>query len=300
MSDTLENLQRRKESAGELSSVVRTMKALAASNIGQYEMAVKSLRDYYRTVSLGIYAALSSRDTDNKGTLAAIKDKEQKKYSVAVVFGSDQGLVGRFNDIIAIYMQQVLRDIPGTKEIWVVGERMLPVLSGANLMIGKNFAVPNSVDGITPLVNRILLTAEDYREKKQMDALYIFHNIPYDAEGYHPAGEQLLPLDDKWKRELPITEWPEKTHPEAIGGSDNLLASLLREYLFVILYKACAESLVSENSSRLEAMQRAEKNIGETMDDLNQRYNRLRQSTIDEELFDVVSGFEALKQKTDK
>jgi F-type H+-transporting ATPase subunit gamma len=65
--------------------------------------------------------------------------------------------------------------------------------------------------------------------------------------------------------------------------------------LFVSLFKACAESLASENTSRLEAMQRAEKNIGELLDGLSRKYHQLRQSSIDEELFDVVAGFEALK-----
>lgn len=50
------------------------------------------------------------------------------------------------------------------------------------------------------------------------------------------------------------------------------------------------------NASRPEAMQRAGKNIDEMLDDLNQSYNCLRQSTIDEELFDVIAGFEALNK----
>lgn len=76
------------------------------------------------------------------------------------------------------------------------------------------------------------------------------------------------------------------------------LLTLIREYLFVSLFRASAESLAGENSSRLEAMQRAEKNIEELRDDLNLQFHRLRQSSIDEELFDVVSGFEALKENT--
>jgi F-type H+-transporting ATPase subunit gamma len=77
------------------------------------------------------------------------------------------------------------------------------------------------------------------------------------------------------------------------------LRALVREYLFVSLFRVCAESLASENASRLAAMQRAEKNIKELLDDLNGRFNRLRQSSIDEELFDVISGFEAvLKHST--
>lgn len=67
----------------------------------------------------------------------------------------------------------------------------------------------------------------------------------------------------------------------------------MREYLFVTVFMACAQSLASENASRLSAMQRAEKNIEELLDDLNRSFHQQRQSGIDEELFDVISGFAA-------
>jgi F-type H+-transporting ATPase subunit gamma len=79
-----------------------------------------------------------------------------------------------------------------------------------------------------------------------------------------------------------------------LGGRTASLAALVHEQLFISLYRACAESLASENASRLEAMQRAEKNIESVCDDLGCSLNRLRQSSIDEELFDVVAGFNAL------
>jgi quercetin 2,3-dioxygenase len=66
------------------------------------------------------------------------------------------------------------------------------------------------------------------------------------------------------------------------------------EYLFISLFRACAESLASENASRLAAMERADKNINELLEQLQGTFHRLRQSGIDEELFDVISGFEAL------
>ena len=82
-----------------------------------------------------------------------------------------------------------------------------------------------------------------------------------------------------------------------IGDGTSTLRALIREYLFVSLFRACAESLASENASRLASMQRADKNIDELLEDLNRTFHRLRQSGIDEELFDVVSGFEALSVK---
>ncbi len=83
------------------------------------------------------------------------------------------------------------------------------------------------------------------------------------------------------------------------GGRQSTLKSLISEFLFVSLFKACAESLASENASRLEAMQRAKKNIDEMLEDLSNTFHRLRQATIDEELFDVVAGFEALKNEAE-
>ena len=82
--------------------------------------------------------------------------------------------------------------------------------------------------------------------------------------------------------------------PEIIGSGSATLNALVREYLFISLFRACAESLASENASRLAAMERADKNISDLLERLHSTFNQLRQDGIDEELFDVVSGFEAL------
>src|SRR5690554_3873528 len=159
MADTLINLQRRKTSAGDLAAVVRTMKAMATSNITQYELAVESLQEYYRTISLGLYACFK------EGNISLVPDhrREEEAVSVAVVFGSDQGLVGRFNDLIYLHAQQALRDTPGKTEIWAVGERVYSLLLDEGLSPTQYFGVPHSVAAITPLVNRILIESEQYR-----------------------------------------------------------------------------------------------------------------------------------------
>ena len=107
----------------------------------------------------------------------------------------------------------------------------------------------------------------------------------------------MLPLDKQWQKELAEIRWPTNSLPELFGHNEATLGALIREYLFISLFKACAESLASENASRLAAMQRAEKNIDSLLSDLNRTFYRLRQSSIDEELFDVIAGFNALSQK---
>jgi F-type H+-transporting ATPase subunit gamma len=93
-------------------------------------------------------------------------------------------------------------------------------------------------------------------------------------------------------------KWPTDNIPEAVFSPHVTVKSLVREYFFVTMFRACAESLASENASRLAAMQRAEKNIKEMLSDLYLAYHQLRQNTIDEELFDLIAGAEAMKRKS--
>ena len=291
MSDTAASLRRKIASAGDLESVVRTMKAMAASSIGQYENAVRSLDDYYRTVQLGL--AASFQQSEPVGARTRAHQKEAGAIG-AIVFGSDQGLVGQFNEVMLDYVLQTLENLPGKKTIWAVGERIHSRLADTDLRLGESFILPNSISAITPLVGQILMAMEKQREKGAITQVYLFHHRPKTGAIYTPVSQQLLPLDDVWRQDLAAIPWPTVNLPEVMNHGDQTLLALVREYLFVSLFRACAESLASENASRLAAMQRAEKNIDELLEDLNRTFHRLRQSAIDEELFDVVSGFEAL------
>jgi len=291
MSDSAASLRHKIASAGELESVVRTMKAMAASSIGQYENAVRSLDDYYRTVQLGLVACF------RQGALTGAARRAGQRESGpigAVVFGSDQGLVGQFNEVMAEFVVNTLTSLPGKKTVWAVGERLQSRLADTDLAMGQRFILPNSISAITPLVGQILTEMEVQRETGEVAQVYLFHNCPQSGAIYTPVSQRLLPLDDTWRRDLAVVRWPDGSLPEVMNGGEQTLPALVREYLFVSLFRACAESLASENASRLAAMQRAEKNIDELLENLNRTFHRLRQSGIDEELFDVVSGFEAL------
>lgn len=293
MSDTQESLRHTIEGASELESVVRTMKALAASSIVQYERAVLSLDEYYRTVALGLHACFAVPGVAGKGE--SLSDHHaSSQVTGAVVFGSDQGLVGQFNEVLADFVVESLGGMPGNKLLWVVGERLQGRLNDAALPITASLAVPNSIFAITPLVGRILIEVEAARERGAVDKVYLFHIKPGVVQ--EPVMQRLLPLDDVWRREQSMLSWPGRNLPEVMGKGATLQA-LMSEYLFISLYRACAESLASENASRLAAMRRAEKNIEELLIDLNQDFNRLRQTAIDEELFDVIAGYELLSPK---
>lgn len=310
MSDTSASLGRKIQSADDLQSVVRTMKALAASSIGQYEQSARALGDYYRTVELGLGVCLR----ENKGHTyvssipradsPAQVEKRTKREIGAVVFGSDQGLVGQFNDVVADHAVAALAALAGQPNIWAVGERVKARLEDAGLAVRGLFSVPGSVKAITPLVGQILIEHEALHASNETSApeMHLFYNRPASGAGavHAPVAQRLLPLDASWRNDLAALPWPTQPLPEIVGSDRDgatTLRALIREYLFVSLFRACAESLASENASRLAAMERADRNIDDLLEDMNGRFHQLRQGGIDAELFDVIAGFEALGRK---
>jgi F-type H+-transporting ATPase subunit gamma len=294
MSDTQASLRRKIGTAGDLQSVVRTMKALAASNIGQYERSLRALADYYRTVELGL--AVCFRESSPAPSVVERSRHGDAKAVSAIVFGSDQGLVGRFNEVVTEEALKVLGALSGKGAVWAVGERVHAQLANAGVSLVGSFVVPSSIKAIASLVSQILVQSETHHGQQDVAELHLFYNHPTSGAVYAPVHQRLLPLDMDWQRGLVELAWPTKGLPEVVGRGAATLSALVREYLFVSLFRACAESLASENASRLAAMQRADKNIDDLLDTLDGQFHRLRQSGIDEELFDVVSGFEALSK----
>jgi F-type H+-transporting ATPase subunit gamma len=147
---------------------------------------------------------------------------------------------------------------------------------------------------MAPLIGRLQIASDAPWEDGQDARVYVFHNRPLTGAVYEPISQRLLRFDAPWQRDLAERLWPTRNLPELIGHGPAALRALIREYLFMSLFRACAESLASENASRLAAMERADRNIGELLENLRGASRRLRQNGIDEELFDVISGFEAL------
>ena len=234
MSNTTASLQRKIGSAGDLQSVVRAMKALAASNIGQYQASVSALGDYYRTVEMGL--GVCFRNSEPMANGVEPMEKTDAATIGAIVFGSDQGLVGQFNDVVAEFAVKALANLPGTTLVWAVGERVHARLVDAGLPPAGLFTVPISVNTITPLVGQMLVEYEARQDRGEVTELHLFYNRPKSEAVYAPVGQRLLPLDEAWRRKLATLPWPTKSLPEVVGGVAETLRVLLFMTLAIVVF----------------------------------------------------------------
>ncbi len=294
---TPEALKSQIDSTEDLQSVVKTMKAQAAVSIQQYEAAIQSLRQYSHTIELGLQIALRQPAYCRQSNLWQQKSHREDQLGV-ILFGSDQGLCGQFNQQIAQHLHRYLNHPPiatkGTPQVAVVGARPLPTLQELGIDIRDTFSVPTNVEAITAAVQDLLFLINRWRQEDSLDRILLFYNRPTSSASYESITVQLLPLDRDWLIHLQQRPWDSNRLPTVLMDTEKLFAKLVQQYLFITLYQAVAASLTSENASRLAAMQSAESNIDERLEELTGQYRQQRQSAITAELLDVVSGFEAL------
>jgi len=291
---TIEGLKRKIQSTEDLQSVVKTMKALAAVNIRQYERAVDSLKYYNKAVEMGLRVVLRDRPEFMVGARPAPHDRLG-----AVIFGTDQGMVGALNEQVLTHAMETMDDLNVRNEdriIMAVGERMKDLLEDSGQPVEAFCPVPGSVAGITPRVQETLMNIELWNRELGLDNIYLFYGTQATGAACQPYTVHLLPLDQDWILSLKTQPWPSRALPAFTMDWDRLFSSLIHEYLFVSLYRAFAESLASENASRLASMQGAEKNIEEMLSGLKTHFQQQRKMSITGELLDIVAGFEALKE----
>jgi F-type H+-transporting ATPase subunit gamma len=288
MSDSLPILRRQISSTEDLRSVVKTMKAMSAASIAQFERAVAALVDYQGTVERAL-SVCAGRAMDRP------RSRRKAKTAGIIVLGTDQGMAGQFNEhVVEAAVARLSVESSGAR-VWVVGERAQARMENAGHPAARVLAAPQGVEAIASLVSTLLLEVEQAHTAGEIGDVDICHNVPVLRSNYETRWTRLLPLDDSWRENLADSPWPTKFLPEMLNAGEAAWQTLVSEFLFVTCYRAVAESCAAENGARLASMQRAERNIDERRRDLDMRYNHQRQSGIDDELFDLISGFEALR-----
>lgn len=288
--ETFEALGRRIGTTKDLRAIISTMKSLSMVSVHQYDQAVAALQAYNRTIELGFQVLMHEHVDLGLGS-------SRNGPTIAIPFGSDHGLCGHFNDqIVRFAMAALDRSDAATADVlWLpVGAQAASRLEALGKPIDEEVRLPGSVNGLTATTQQILLTIDSWRTKRGSTRVILFHNRRTDQAGAEASKVQLWPIDRTWLQSIARRPWPSRRLPTFTMQPDQLFASLVRQHLFVMIFRAGAESLASEHATRLMAMQAAERNIDERLDEMNGKFRQMRQQSITEELLDVVAGFESL------
>ncbi|MFY0610864.1 MAG: F0F1 ATP synthase subunit gamma [Hyphomicrobiaceae bacterium] len=289
---TLELIGKRIDTTQDLQSIVRTMKSLSAVSIRQYEVAEAAVREYHRTIELGLQIALQA------GPPVESPEPGHEECIAMLLFGSDLGLCGRFNDQIVDYALEwvaVQQDDRKSFRWLTVGSRATARLQSRGAEPAATYSLPGSIHGLSETVGAVLGVLDQWRGEGVIDRAVIFHNRRKKLGSSSPRMRRLWPPDPSYLRALAHQRWDSRSSPMFTMDRAALLSVLIRQHLFVSIFQAGAESMAAEHAARLSAMQSAERNIAEKLQEMQFEHRRARQDAITAELLDIIAGSEALR-----
>lgn len=292
MAGDAEVLRERIASAESLHGIVETMRTLAHVNIRRATQAAEAAREYLRSVHLALHVVLRGYRT----VARRAERSGRAGLPTLLVFSSNQGLCGPFNERVtqraeALIAKTALRhgvDFSSVP-VWCIGYRGADRLAAAGAGVELVFDAPSSVEAVGPLVREVYWeVSERFGPDRRLVALF---NRPTPGAGFVESDLELLPFDPRRWRRLPEGEPPFATIPLVGGGSaEAVLHDLVRELLFIDLYRILVESFAAENAARLLSMQGATENIKELLAELHAAYREARQDAITNELMDILGG----------
>jgi len=288
---TPETLRRRIQSTETLRKVVQTMKALATVRIAQVRRAVVALDESVATLELAFQVLLQRQPE-----LADVLLPRGSDAWGAVLFGSDHGLCGPFNDRLARFAADrfdALEEGGGAPRIMVAGKRLRPRLAQLGYGVERSLPLPGTMDATEDAVAEVVAQVQAWQYEHEVERVFVIHHQPTTGVQYEPIELQLLPIDLAWLRSLREREWPSPRLPMTGVDGRLLVESLVRQHLAHVLVRAFAASQAAENAARLAAMEAAERNVDDRLTQLRHTANLVRQTAVTAELLDVQAAYAA-------
>ncbi|QCX52592.1 ATP synthase F1 subunit gamma [Elizabethkingia sp. JS20170427COW] len=282
-----------KEIRGRISSIASTMqitsamKMVSAAKLKKAQDAIVMLRPYSEKLQEIIENVSSTLDEENLSIYATPREVKKVLY---VAITSNRGLAGAFNSSIikevnALVHQNDHLDI----EVMTIGKKAFDALK-ANKKVYENHS--DLYDGVT--FEAVAEIADDIMREFRagyFDEVYLVYNKFINAATQEVQAEKLLPITMPEKAEANGTETDYIFEP----GRNEILETLIPKSIKTQLFKSILDSIASEHGARMTAMHKATDNAQALKNELVIFYNKARQAAITNEILEIVSGAEALK-----
>lgn len=281
-----------KEIRGRISSIsstmqiTRAMKMVSAAKLKKAQDAIVMLRPYSEKLQELIQNVNSSSDPDQ---ISVYAQKREVKRVLFIAITSNRGLAGAFNSSIVKELNAQFQNKSQYEvEVLSIGKKAFDAVRKTRTVYSNESAVYDNLNFDTVAnVSEAVMTS--FREGK-FDEVYLIYNKFVNAATQEVTTEQLLPISMPETTE-PQIETDYIFEPNRTEILDNLIPKSIKTQVF----KAVLDSVASEHGARMTAMHKATDNAQALKNDLVIFYNKARQAAITNEILEIVSGAEALK-----
>ncbi|MET3537835.1 ATP synthase F1 subunit gamma [Chryseobacterium limigenitum] len=283
-----------KEIRGRISSIsstmqiTRAMKMVSAAKLKKAQDAIVMLRPYSEKLQEIIQNVNSSSDPDQVSIYA---QKREVKRVLFIAVTSNRGLAGAFNSNVVKELNiQFQKNAQYEIEVLTIGKKAYDAVRKTRSVYSNESAVFDNLN-FEAVSNLTEAAMSSFKEGK-FDEVYVIYNKFINAATQEVTTEQVLPiLMAEVDAAEPQVETDYIFEPNRAEILDNLIPKSIKTQVF----KAVLDSVASEHGARMTAMHKATDNAQELKNDLVIFYNKARQAAITNEILEIVSGAEALK-----
>jgi F-type H+-transporting ATPase subunit gamma len=298
---TERELNNRIRSVRNISQVTSALAAVSAVKATKAQHQVKATRDYAGKAYEILINVASQPGVDESSSHPMLISRSEVKNATLILLTGDRGLAGAYNANMVASAEQFIRAITVPVSIIAVGRK------GRDLMIRRGYNVVASFDAIpdepsildASAIARVAI--DDFLDGK-VDDVFIAYTDFINLGRRIPKVRQLLPLKPLDLEAMAVSEYVEDV--SLIGVAERvydyepepavLLNSIVPSFTELQVYQAILEAKASEHSARMVAMNNATDNAADLIDYLILERNKARQSSITNEILDIVGGAEAL------
>lgn len=282
--------------------ITSAMKMIAAAKLRKAEKLKETAGPFWQGLKSLLEPFLSNQDFTKQRLFAGY---EQVKKVHIILFTSDRGLCGAFNSNVnkkALSLAQKLQNEGQEVSFSCVGRRGYEFVKKRGFVIDHNYQdllKQMSYESVEGMMQKLI---SGYSQGTFQE-VWIVRNEFISAISRKPITEKLLPLEEVFSHhtaseaDINQAERVHSTDDEFIfePSANTLIEIMLPKFFQFLLFYALLDSLSSEYSARMTAMDAATRNCNKLIDQYTLLRNRARQAAITKELIEIVAGKEALQ-----
>lgn len=293
---TTKEIKNRIKSVKDTQKITNAMYLIASTKLRKAKSELDLTRPYFTSLQAEIKRIFRiAEEVENQYFYPVTGEHELPGSYGYLVITADKGLAGAYNQNVIKEAIRLMGEHEDPK-LFVVGEYGRHYFTSHNIPIEKSFlyTAQNPTIHRAREISAILL---DLFNRGELRKIFVIYTDMQSAVEAKVCSARLLPFHRKQfivpdSHEKKV-EKPFEFHPSIEKVLDNIVPS----YVTGFIYAALIDSFCSEQNARMNAMDAANRNAQEILDELSIQYNHIRQSAITQEITEISSGARSMRKK---
>ena len=285
---SMRDIQRRKVSVQSTEQITKAMKLVATVKLQKARTRAEKAKPYFNNMYETVQEMLSrSGNIEHK----FLKPGASEKKAVIVITGN-RGLAGGYNNNVTKLLTKNPEFSKDKVVTYILGRKGRETLSRYGYEIKGDYSEVVNEPMYRDAMEIGAKVLKDF-ENGEFGELYIAYTVFKNTVSHIPTMLKVLPVSKDEGTEN-MTKSDKLTLMNFEPGEEEALDLIIPKYVSSLIYGAIIEAVASENGARMAAMDSATSNADEMIAELSLMYNRARQSSITQELTEIIAGAEAI------